>query len=47
MKFHSWLAVIALALGALSGCNTMEGVGEDVQGAGESIERGAEKNSPD
>lgn len=49
MKFkaYSWLALFGLALGALSGCNTMEGVGEDVQGAGETIERGAEQNKPD
>jgi predicted small secreted protein len=43
-KFIIFLSVIAL-FGSLSvgllGCNTMEGVGEDMQGAGEAIEEEA------
>jgi predicted small secreted protein len=36
------LAFIALAV--LSGCNTMRGVGKDLERAGESIQRKAEKH---
>jgi predicted small secreted protein len=48
MKFrpHSWLVLMVLALGSLAGCNTMEGVGEDVGEAGGAIERGAEESKP-
>ena len=37
--------IILLIAGAiaLAGCNTVEGVGRDVQGAGEVIEKGAKK----
>jgi predicted small secreted protein len=39
------LAVLsAFALGALAGCNTMEGLGKDIQKGGEAIEKAAEKN---
>lgn len=31
---------------SLSGCNTMEGVGKDVKGAGESLEEAAKDNKP-
>lgn len=34
-----------LALGFLGGCATVEGVGEDVQSAGEGIEEAAEEAS--
>ena len=33
-----------LISGLLSGCNTMSGMGEDVQSAGDAIEDSAEKN---
>lgn len=36
------LAASILLLLALSGCNTMEGFGEDLEDAGEAIEEGAE-----
>ncbi|WP_440997318.1 entericidin A/B family lipoprotein [Arhodomonas sp. SL1] len=37
------LTALALVLGLLgaAGCNTMEGVGKDIKGAGEAIERKA------
>ena len=39
------MSVIAVACAAvLVGCETMKGLGEDVQGGGRSIERVAEKN---
>ncbi len=41
------IALLFLSLvfaGFLSGCNTMSGVGEDVQSAGGAIEDSAEKN---
>ncbi len=31
---------------AFAGCNTMEGVGKDVKGAGNSLEDAANKNKP-
>lgn len=31
-------------VGFLAGCNTMEGLGEDIQGAGESLESSAKEN---
>ncbi|WP_018864646.1 entericidin A/B family lipoprotein [Thioalkalivibrio sp. ARh3] len=41
------LLILLVSLGSLgiAGCATMEGFGEDVQDAGESIERQAEDNS--
>jgi len=33
-----------LAVVALSGCNTIEGVGKDIKKGGEAIEKAAEKN---
>ncbi|MFA6179108.1 MAG: entericidin A/B family lipoprotein [Methylophilaceae bacterium] len=40
------LAVVLLVAGvlALTACNTMEGVGKDVQKGGEKIENAADKN---
>lgn len=38
--------LIAAVLGFLSGCNTMEGVGQDVQAGGRAIERSADKANP-
>ena len=46
MKKLLSLVMIALALGSaalLAGCNTMRGVGQDVQQAGGAIERAADK----
>lgn len=36
--------LFALSLGLLSGCNTMSGLGEDVQEAGDALEDSAEKH---
>ena len=35
------LAILIVAMVALGGCNTVQGVGRDVQGAGKVIESGA------
>jgi predicted small secreted protein len=40
MRVVTLLMASMLLLGA---CNTFKGVGQDVQGAGEAIEKGAEK----
>lgn len=40
MRIFTIMLAGLLALGA---CNTVEGIGEDVQGAGEVIEEGAKK----
>ena len=37
---------IAIALGALAGCNTMEGVGQDVSATGRAVEKAADKAKP-
>jgi len=39
-------AIIAMILGAfvLTACNTMEGVGQDVQAGGKKIENAADRN---
>lgn len=42
MKFMT--ALLMLALLTLSGCNTVKGVGQDVQKAGSTIEGAAKKN---
>ena len=39
------LAVLSAAF-LLTGCNTMEGIGEDTQAAGRSLEKSAERNKP-
>ena len=39
------LALTILGFSAfLAGCNTMEGAGKDIQGAGKALEKSAEKN---
>ncbi len=35
--------ILTLVLAALAGCNTMEGLGKDIQKAGESLEGAAKK----
>ena len=40
-------ALIPAALLALAACNTVEGVGEDVEAGGKAIQKGAEKVSRD
>lgn len=39
---HYVWGVLLIALFAITGCNTMEGAGEDVQKAGETIEKAAD-----
>lgn len=41
MKGLALVAAILMMLGALSGCNTVQGVGKDVQAGGAAIERAA------
>ena len=36
----------AIALVALAGCNTMEGVGQDVSATGRAVEKAADKAKP-
>lgn len=42
-KFAMIFLLLASVL-VLSGCNTMAGVGEDIQSAGEKLEEAAKKN---
>ncbi|QNM98740.1 entericidin A/B family lipoprotein [Chitinimonas koreensis] len=37
------LAVAALAIAQLAGCNTIHGIGKDIKKGGEAIERAADK----
>jgi len=39
----SMIAVLFAAALTLTGCNTVEGMGQDIQKAGESIEKAADK----
>jgi predicted small secreted protein len=42
-KILMWAWLVACLWGvALTGCRTMEGAGEDIQGAGRAVERAAE-----
>lgn len=41
------LAALIASAGLLSACNTMKGVGQDVQDAGQGIENSADKNDDD
>lgn len=42
-KIKARIALILAAAFVLSACNTMEGVGRDVEKAGEGIQRGADR----
>ena len=45
MKLRIWTCLIALLLAAgLGGCNTIEGMGKDIEAAGDSIENAASKH---
>lgn len=44
-KLVTLIALIGFALG-LAACNTMEGVGQDVQSGGKAIEKAADKAKP-
>ena len=41
INHYAW-GVFLIALLAITGCNTMEGAGEDVQKAGKTIEKAAD-----
>lgn len=43
MKKISTLLLMVVALGALAGCNTVDGFGKDVQQAGEKMQEAAKK----
>ena len=43
-KIPALFFILFLNMVILSGCNTMSGVGEDMQSAGDAIEDSAEKN---
>lgn len=43
MKSWMWLLALVLAAG-LGGCNTIEGMGEDIEAAGDKIEKEAGKH---
>ena len=38
--------ITAIAVGALAGCNTIEGVGQDVAATGLAVEKAADKAKP-
>jgi len=44
LKRMSILATLVAPLAILSGCNTIEGIGEDTQELGESIDKEAEEH---
>ncbi len=39
----AWIALVAAALLMLAGCNTLEGIGKDVEKAGEALQGAAKK----
>jgi len=41
-SFFAIMLIVTLAL--LSGCNTMSGIGQDIEQAGDAIEKAATKN---
>ncbi len=44
MRVMKWVLFL-LVLGNLAACNTVKGLGEDVQQAGQAIQNSADKNS--
>jgi predicted small secreted protein len=44
MKKFLLLAMVTFYVLAMTGCNTMEGMGQDVQKAGEKLEESAKKH---
>ena len=46
MKKFVALAAAAIAVAAISGCNTVEGVGKDVKSTGKAIEHTADDAKP-
>ena len=45
LKRMSVLAALIAPMAVLSGCNTIEGIGEDTQELGESIDKEAEEHN--
>ena len=43
-RFITLIAASLLSLFALSACNTVEGVGQDIEAGGDAIEDAAERN---
>ncbi len=41
------LMLFLAAIGTTAGCNTMEGLGEDIQALGQSVQGSAERNNGD
>jgi len=41
MKKHLWLPLVLALAAFAAGCNTMEGMGEDIERGGEKIQREA------
>ena len=37
-------AGLAIAVGSMTGCNTVEGMGKDLKAGGQAIEKAADKN---
>ena len=46
MKTKLLALITAMSLGALAGCNTMEGVGQDVAATGQAVEKAANNAKP-
>ncbi len=46
MKNLLMLVVLSSMVGILSGCNTVQGVGEDVSATGQAVERAAKATNP-
>jgi entericidin B len=40
-------AILLVAIGALSGCNTMDGAGKDIQGGGKAVSHAAQSAKSD
>ena len=45
-KVVAWLSLVGFAIAALAvtGCNTVEGMGKDLKAGGQAIEKAADKN---
>ena len=43
-RLFGLLFAATLLAGILSGCNTMEGLGEDMEALGQKVQRGADKH---
>lgn len=41
----AWLSLLAITVGGLAACNTVEGAGKDIEAAGEEIQEEADEAS--